>query len=65
MEKKSLAFFLLYSLNIYIIEIYLTYIVLGAQQGDSLIHTHIYYFLKLFPIIGYYKILTIVSCAIQ
>ena len=34
----------------------------GAQQGDSV--THILFF-KLFSVIGYYKILTIVLCAIQ
>ena len=49
---------------IYFIEVWLTYSVSGAQRGDSVIHVHIL-FLRLFSIIGYYKILTIVPCAIQ
>ena len=37
----------------------MTFNVSGAHQSDSVIHIHIL-FLKLFSIIGYYKILTIV-----
>ena len=50
---------------IYIIEVQLTYSVLGAQKSDSVIHTHVYYLKKLFSIVSYYTILTVVPCAIQ
>ena len=52
------------------IEIYLTYsvvLVSDAQQTDYS-HTYIYiyfFFFRLFYIIGYFKILRIVPCAIQ
>ena len=38
------SFLFLFFLNIYFIEVYLTYNVSGAQQDDSVIHIHIYYF---------------------
>ena len=38
----------------------------GVQQSDSVIHLYMYlFFFRLFSIIGYYKILNIVPCAIQ
>ena len=36
-----------------------------AQQSGSDIYIYIYPFSDFFPIIGYYKILNIVSCAVQ
>ena len=53
------------------IEIQLIYnvvLISGIQQSDSVIHTYIYiyiFFFRFFSIIGYYKILSIVPCAIQ
>ena len=49
------------------IEVYLIYNVLlvsGIQQSDSVIHIYLS-FIRFFSIIGYYKILNIVPCAIQ
>ena len=49
-------------------------LVSGVQQSESVIHIHIYCMLVyilyivcsiLFSIIGYYKILNIISCAIE
>ena len=42
-------------------------IVSGAQQSDSVIlNIYIYiYMFRFFSLVGYYKILTIVPCAIQ
>ena len=48
---------------IFFIEVWLTYSVSGAQQGDPVIHKHTLFF-RLFSITGYYKILTIVPCVI-
>ena len=45
-------------------EVQLIYNVSSAQQGNSVIHIYML-FLKLFSIIGYYKILTRVPFAIQ
>ena len=39
--RVSSFFFIIY---IYFIEVQVTYIVSGAQQGDSVIQIHIYYF---------------------
>ena len=40
-RKRSVSFFSSY---IYFIEVELTYNISGAQQGDSAVHVHIYYF---------------------
>ena len=41
--------------------IYSAVLVSGVQQSDSVMHTHTYiFFFRFFPIIGYYKIVTIV-----
>ena len=41
-------------------------LVSGVQQSDSVIHIHLYlFFFRFFSIIGCYKILSIVPCAIQ
>ena len=41
-------------------------LVSGVQQSDSTIQIHIYlFFFRFFSIIGYYKILNIVPCAIE
>ena len=63
--RLSVEFFSLY---IYFIDVSLTCNVSGTQQGDSItyIHTQIVHIIfRLFPIIGYYKILTVVPTAIQ
>ena len=46
-----------------ILLIYSAVLVSGVWQSDSVIH--IYILFRFFFIIGYYKILNIVSCAIQ
>ena len=51
-------------INIYFIDVYLPCDVSGAQQGDSVVHAHMLLF-RLFSILGYYKISTIVPGAIQ
>ena len=41
-------------------------LVSGVQQSDSVIHIGVYiYIFRFFSIIGYYKILNIVPCAVQ
>ena len=40
-------------------------LVSGVQQSDSVLHTHIPIFFRFFALISYYKILSIVPCAIQ
>ena len=48
--------------------IYNVVLVSGIQQNDSVIHIYMYiyiFFFRFFSIIGYYKILNIVPCAIQ
>ena len=40
-------------------------LVSAVQQSDSAIHTYISIFFRFFSLIGYYKILSIVPCAIQ
>ena len=41
-------------------------LVSGVQQSDAVIHIHSYLvFFKLFSLVGYYKILSRVPCAIQ
>ena len=45
--------------------IYDVVIVSGVQQSDSVIHTHISIFSRLFSLIGCYKISSIVPCVIQ
>ena len=60
-------------LFIYLIDIQLVYSVVlvpGVQQSDSVLHICVYiyryiFFFRLLSIIGYYKILNIVPCAIQ
>ena len=37
-------------------------LVSGVQQSDSVIHIHVF---RLYSIIGYYKMLNIVSCVIH
>ena len=39
-------------------------LVAGVQQSDSVIHKYIY-FLRLFSVIGFHEILSIIPCAIQ
>ena len=49
------------------IEVQLVYyfgLVSVIQQSDSLIHTYLFFF-RLFSLIGYYKTLSTVSCAMQ
>ena len=61
---KSLFFFFFLFL---LIELWLIYNVVldsGVQQSDSVIFIYIFFF-RFFSIIGYYKILNIVPCAIQ
>ena len=43
--------------------IYSMMLVSSIQYADSVIHTHTFFF-KIFSLIGYYKILSIVPCAI-
>ena len=46
--------------------IYNVVLVSGVQQSDSVIHECIYiFFFRFFSIIGYYKILRTVPCALQ
>ena len=66
--SKSYLLFLF----IYVIEVQLTYRVLGVERCDSGIHTHTHthththiLFLKFFSFVGYYAVLTIVPCAVQ
>ena len=54
-------FFFLNLVFLFLIEIYLIYSVSGEEHNDSFI----YILFQFFPIIGYYKILNIVPCAIQ
>ena len=52
---------------LFLIEVFIYNVVLvsGVQQSDSVLHTHIsIFFSDSFPI-GYYKILSVVPCAIQ
>ena len=49
-------------------EVWLIYKVSGIQQSDSIIHiymVYVYSFSDSFSIIGYYKVLNLVPCAIQ
>ena len=39
-------------------------LVSDVQQSDSNIHIYAYSFLQFFSVIGYYKILSIVPCAL-
>ena len=53
---------------IYLIGVQLIYnvvLVLGVHQNDLVTHGHISIFFRLFSHIGYYKILSRVTCAIQ
>ena len=46
--------------------IYSVVLVSSVQQSDSVIHMYIYIFsFRFFSLIGYYKILSVVPCAIQ
>ena len=46
--------------------IYNVVLVSGVQQNDSVIHMYTYlFFFRFFSIIGYYKILNVVPCALQ
>ena len=54
--------------NFFLIEVELisNVLVSGVQQSDSVIHICIYlFFFRFFSIMGYYKILNTVPCAIQ
>ena len=69
----QLFFLLFFFLTTFLIELWLVYnamLVSGVQQSDSVICISIYlsiylFFFRFFSIIGYYKILNIVPCAIQ
>ena len=53
---------------IYLIGVQLIYnvvLVLGVHQNDLVTHGHISIFFRLFSHIGYYEILSRVTCAIQ
>ena len=60
-------FFFKFNFLFYIVVqlIYNVVLVSGVQQSDSVTHTHIPIFFRFFSLIGYYKILSIVACAIQ
>ena len=61
-SSKPFICFLIY----FFIEVQLIYnvvLVSGAQQSDSVIHIYLFFF-RFFSIIGYYRILNIVPCAI-
>ena len=45
--------------------VYNVVLVLCVQQSDSVMHTYMSMFFRLFMLIGYYKILSIVPCAMQ
>ena len=61
---KILSVFFLLLLKIQLI--YNVVFVSGLQQSDWAIHTHTHtFFSRFFSMIGYYKILNIVPCAIQ
>ena len=56
-----------FGIKIFFIEIQLIYnvvLVSSVQQSASFIHIYIFFF-RLFSIIDYYKILSIVPCVIQ
>ena len=58
----------LLNLFIYLIGVQLIYnvvLVLGVHQNDLVTHGHISIFFRLFSHIGYYEILSRVTCAIQ
>ena len=70
-DSSPNSFFLFFfALNFFLTEIELIYnvvLVSDVQQSDSVIHIYkyIYSFYMFFSIIGYYKTLSIVPCAIQ
>ena len=45
--------------------VYNVVLVSNVQQNESVIHIHIAALLRFFSYIGYYRILSSVSCAIQ
>ena len=58
----------LFFLSFFSGEVYLVYSASGVQQRDSILHTYTrthLFFVRFFSLIGYYKILSIVPCAIQ
>ena len=56
-----------FSFSLFIIDVQLIYnivLVSSVQQSDSVTHTYMFFF-RFFSVIGYYKIWSIVSCAIR
>ena len=45
--------------------IYTIVLVSGVQQSDSVLHKHTSIYFRFFSLTGYYKVLSIVLCAIQ